>query len=72
MAQIVHYNDSLRKYVDVIIKKFSAEVQKEFSRGYDDYEDFQDSTQDAISKAGLEKLLKKVMKSIRFFNSTRM
>jgi len=73
VAQSLHYNDPLRKYVDVIIKKFSPEQQKAFSRGYDDYEDYQGSTtQDPLSKGGLENLLKKSMKAIRVFNSSKM
>lgn len=71
VAQSLHYNDPLRKYIDIIIKKFPEDKQKEFSRGHDDYEDFQ-SSQDPLSKGGLEGLLKKTMKSVRVLNSTRM
>ena len=73
VAQNLHYNDPLRKYVDVIIGKFSSDQQKKFSRGYDDYEDYRSSTtQDPLSKSGLEGLLKKTMKAVRVFNSTKM
>ncbi len=72
MAQSLHYNDPLRKYVDKVIKKFPEDRQKKFSRGHDDYEDFQSSTQDPLSRGGLESLLKKSMKAVRIFNSTRM
>lgn len=70
-SQSLHYNDPLRKYVDVIIKKFPDDRQKDFSRGHDDYEDYE-SSQDPHSKSGMEGLLKKSMKAVRVFNSTRM
>ena len=71
VSQSLHYNDPLRKYVDIIIKKYPEERQKDFSRGHDDYEDFQ-ASQDPLSKGGLESLLKKSMKAVRISNSTRM
>ena len=71
VAKSIHYNDPLRKYVNVIIKKFPKEMQTEFSKGHDDYEDFQ-SSEDDLSKSSLESLLKKTMKAVRYFNSTKM
>lgn len=71
VAQSLHYNDPLRKYIDIIIKKFPDNRHKNFSRGHDDYEDFQ-SSEDPLSKSGLESLLKKTMKAVRVFNSSRM
>ena len=71
VAQSLHYNDPLRKYVDIIIKKFPEDMQKEFSKGHDDYEDYRTSS-DPLTKSSLESLLKKTMKAVRQFNSTRM
>ena len=71
MSQTLHYNDPLRKYVDIIIKKFPAEAQTDFSKGHDDYEDFKNS-EDSLSKGTLETLYKKVTKTLRLANSTKM
>lgn len=71
VAQSLKYNDPLRKYANIIIKKFPEDIQKEFSKGHDDYDDFR-STEDALSKSSLESLLKKTMKAVRKFSSSRM
>ena len=72
VSQSLHYNDPLRRYIDIIIKKFPEDLQKEFSQGHDDYDDFQGGGEDALSKSSLESLLKKTMKAVRLSNSTRM
>lgn len=71
LSQSIHYNDPLRKYLDIITKKFPADTQAKFSRGHDDYEDYTPS-EDALSKGSLEKLYKKVTKAVRLANSTKM
>lgn len=71
MAQSLKYNDPLRKYVNIVIKKFPEDVQKEFSKGHDDYEDFR-SSEDPLTKSSLESLLKQTMKAVRRFSSSRM
>ena len=71
IARSVHYNDPFRKYVNVIIKKFPKDMQGDFSKGHDDYEDYR-STQDPLTKSSLESLLKQSMKAVRYFNSTKM
>ena len=71
VAQSLKYNDPLRKYANIIIKKFPEDIQKEFSKGHDDYDDFR-STEDTLSKSSLESLLKKTMKAVRKFSSSRM
>ena len=71
MAQSLKYNDPLRKYVNIVIKKFPEDVQKEFSKGHDDYEDFH-SSEDPLTKSSLESLLKQTMKAVRRFSSSRM
>ena len=71
LSQIIHYNDPLRKYINLIIKKFPADTQDTFSKGHDDFEDFS-SNEDPLTKSSLEKLYKKVMKAIRLTNSTKM
>ena len=73
VTQSLHYNDPLRKYVDIIAKKFPEEIQSEFSKGHDDYEDYRErSCEDALSKGSLEKLLKQSMKAIRMSRSSHM
>ena len=72
VSQSLHYNDPLRKYVDVIIAKFPEGQRKQFSRGHDDYEDFTQSGEDMLTKSSLESLLKKAMKAVRQSNSARM
>ena len=71
VSQSLKYNDPLRKYVNIIIKKFPEDMQKEFSKGHDDYEDFR-SSEDPLTKSSLESLLKKTMKAVRRFSSSRM
>jgi hypothetical protein len=73
VTQSLHYNDPLRKYVDVIIKKFPEGVQAEFNKGHDDYEDYRGrSGEDVLSQSSLEKLLKQSVKAIRASRSTRI
>ena len=72
VSQSLHYNDPLRRYIDIIINKFPENLQKEFSQGHDDYDDFQGGGEDALSKSSLESLLKKAMKAVRVSKSTRM
>jgi hypothetical protein len=71
LSQIIHYNDPLRKYLNMIIKKFPAETQETFSKGHDDFEDFK-SSEDALTKKSLEKLFMKVTKAVRVANSTKI
>ena len=73
MTQSLHYNDPLRKYIDIIVKKFPQDLQAEFSKGHDDYEDYRErSGEDALSKGSLERLLKQSMKAIRVSKSTHV
>ena len=73
VTQRLHYNDPLRKYVDIIIKKFPEEVQAEFNKGHDDYEDYRETSgEDSLCKSSLEKLLKQSMKAVRMSRSTHM
>jgi hypothetical protein len=73
VTQRLHYNDPLRKYVDIIIKKFPEEVQAEFNKGHDDYEDYRETSgEDSLCKSGLEKLLKQSMKAVRLSRSTHV
>ena len=73
VTQSLHYNDPLRKYADIIVKKFPEEMQKEFNKGHDDYEDYKErSGEDALSKSSLEKLLKQSMKAVRLSNRNHM
>ena len=73
VTQNLHYNDPLRKFVDVIIKKFPEELHEDFNKGHDDYEDYQErSGEDALSKSSLEKLLKQSMKAVRLSKSTHV
>ena len=71
LSQSIHYNDPLRKYLDIIIKRFPDDLQNQFSRGHDDFEDFAPS-EDALSKSSLEKLFKKVTKTVRLAYSTKV
>lgn len=73
VTQRLHYNDPLRKYIDIIIKKFPEKVQAEFNKGHDDYEDYTEKTgEDALCKSSLEKLLKQSMKAVRLSRSVHM
>ncbi|CAI8045624.1 G-protein coupled receptor-associated protein LMBRD2, partial [Geodia barretti] len=73
VTQRLHYNDPLRKYVDIIIKKFPEEVQAEFNKGHDDYEDYRETSgEDSLCKSSLEKLLKQSMKAVRMSRSTHI
>ena len=71
ISQTIHYNDSLRKYVDQVIKKFPSDIRTEFSKGHDDFEDFTPS-EDMLTKSSLETLYKKVTKTVRLANSIKM
>ena len=73
VTQRLHYNDPLRRYIDIIIKKFPEEVQAEFNKGHDDYEDYKESSgEDCLNKSSLEKLLKQSMKAVRVSRSTHV
>ena len=72
VSQSLKYNDPLRKYMDVIISKFPEDLQAEFSKGRDDYEDFEGSTEDMLTKSSLETLLKKAIKATRLSKASRM
>ena len=71
LTQNVKYNDPLREYVDIIVKKFPPEIRAQFSKGHDDFEDFVPS-QDVLTKGSLESLYKKVTKAVRLSHSTKV
>ena len=71
MAQVIHYNDPLRKYLDRIINKFPQDLRDQFSKGHDDFEDYTPS-EDMLTKSSLESLYKKVTKTVRLANSIKM
>ena len=71
LTQNVKYNDPLREYVDIIVKKFPAEIRAQFSKGHDDFEDYVPS-QDMLTKGSLESLYKNVTTAVRLSHSTNV
>ena len=60
----------MRKYVDLIIKKFPEEMRSVFNQGHDDFEDFKDDSTEVLTKKSLEDIYQKTIKSVRLKHRT--
>jgi hypothetical protein len=65
LARDLHYRDPLRKYVDLIIKKFPEDMRTRFNPGHDDFEDFKSDRDQSVTKKSLEKIYQKTIKATR-------